>query len=260
MTSPADESSPRLEFWANRWANGKIGWHKDQVNEFLERNIDKIVSVSQTTTIDGDNNNTCPNPKLKRVLVPLCGKTIDIKYLADHPGVSEVVGVDGVQTALDEFMKEHKDLNIRAVKDSAADRFEAFSGTKVSLLRGDFFELDAKAAGTFDVVFDRASMVAINPTLRKEYVEVLRKVLAPGGKILLVTIDRQGSDEEAVKKGPPFTIPEATVRELYEGQDWVKSVTLLSSEDSFEKDPSQKERFDGLDRMMEHVFLIESNK
>jgi thiopurine S-methyltransferase len=250
MTNAAEESSERLQFWHDRWANGKTGWHKDEVNEFLERNIDKILPK-----VEG-HATTCSNTK--RVLVPLCGKTTDMAYLANNPGVSEVVGVDGIQAALTEFMEEHKDLELQPVKDGTVQNFEKLTGKKISLLRGDFFELDSSKTGTYDVIFDRASMVAIKPSLRESYVQVIKNVIAPGGKILLITLERQGTDEEAVNKGPPFTIPEKTVRDLYGGEDCVKSITLLSAEDTFEKDPGQKERYAGVDKLMELVFLIEA--
>ena len=37
--------------------------------------------------------------KGSRIFVPLCGKSLDMSYLASHPKVSHVVGIDIVRTA-----------------------------------------------------------------------------------------------------------------------------------------------------------------
>ena len=35
-----------------------------------------------------------------RILVPLCGKSVDMTYLANHQHIQNVVGIDGVKVAL----------------------------------------------------------------------------------------------------------------------------------------------------------------
>lgn len=196
---------------------------------------------------------TCSNT---RIFLPLCGKTIDLAYLV--PLAGEVVGVEGIRTALEEFSKEQPDLMVE--NKGCRDGFERFDGNKISLLKGDFFELDSnKTNGKFGAIYDRASMVAIQPHLRKAYTEVLGKLIAPRGKILLVALDRRSDSEAARAKGPPFSIPEATVRELYEGLNWVESVTILEESDRLEGKPEDRERYPDLDQLMETVFLIQAN-
>ena len=103
-------------------------------------------------------------------------------------------------------------------------------------------------------------MVAIEPSLREDYVDVIARNIQPGGKILLVTVDKRTGNEEAMKKGPPFSIPESEVRRLYERRDWVESVTLLEEIDDFEAHPDMKERFvgEGVTSMYELYFLIQT--
>jgi thiopurine S-methyltransferase len=103
-------------------------------------------------------------------------------------------------------------------------------GKKITLLTGDFFDLDETVTGgRFEAIVDRASLVAIQPTLREVYVQIMSKVIKAGGNILLVTIERR-SGTDADMSGPPFSVPEAEVRRLYENQDWVESVTLLEDQ------------------------------
>jgi len=176
------------------------------------------------------NDNACANPV--RVFVPLCGKTVDMAFLAKKQGVAGVVGVDGVRKPLETFAEEHPDLDIQPLADQTG-KYERLVGKKIALLKGDFFGLDeVDTDGRFEAIFDRASLVAIDPTMREAYVDVMGKLIQPGGKILLVVIERCTGTEED-KSGPPFTVPEAEVRRLYEGQDWVQSVTLI--EDQGEK-------------------------
>eukprot|EP00980_Cylindrotheca_fusiformis_P014945 scaffold4095_cov117-Cylindrotheca_fusiformis.AAC.2 len=190
-----------------------------------------------------------------RVFVPLCGKTVDMAYLTSVAG--EVVGVEGIQTALEEFAEEQPDLQIVRAEDKN-DGFTRFVGKKIALLKGDFFTLTSEHTnGMFDAIYDRGSMVAIQPSLRSDYIDVVGRLLAKGGKILLVALDRRGT-EEAVKNGPPFSVPEATVRELYEGLDWVESITMLEQTDTLTEEKKEQSSYQGLDQLLQTVYLIQA--
>ncbi|KAG7352901.1 thiopurine S-methyltransferase [Nitzschia inconspicua] len=262
----ADEASEKLTPWANRWTNNHIGFHLNDVNPVIKKYGPRYLTTSSdegsTTSTAVKDDEVCDAPdhdknkrikRAKRVFVPLCGKTVDLAYLTDL--ADEVVGVEGIRMALEQFAEEQAQLNV-SLETTTKDGFEKFQGDKITLLKGDYFELDAtKTDGVFDFIFDRASMVAIDPKLRESYVEVLGSLLAPGGTILLVVLERQGSDE-AMKQGPPFTIPEVTVRELYEPKEWVESITFLEKTDQLEEKPEDKERYPDLDHLYELVFEI----
>ena len=51
--------------WEGRWSEGKTGWHKDKVNPHLEEFFSRF-----TGNVEG-----------KRILVPMCGKSIDLAWL-----------------------------------------------------------------------------------------------------------------------------------------------------------------------------------
>ena len=60
----------------------------------------------------------------------------------------------------------------------------------VSIVEGDLFEVtNPNVMGTFDTVWDRGSMVAIQPALRQRYAKAIGDVLNPGGRVLLVALD-----------------------------------------------------------------------
>lgn len=207
-----------------------------------------------------DGGETCSDEAGVRVFVPLCGKTVDIAFLAQHQAVADVVGLEGIRKALEEFAEEQPDLEVKPVEDSS-DAFERLRGKKTTLLKGDFFALDEDSAGgRFDSIWDRASLVAINPTLREEYVQVMKKLLKPGGTILLVTLDRRTGSDAGMNAGPPFSVPEKEVRRLYESQDWVDSVSLVEETDEFAQNPGSMERYtsSGVTSFFELVFVIKA--
>lgn len=205
-----------------------------------------------------DTDESCPNPI--RIFVPLCGKTIDMAFLANHKSISEIVGIDGIRKALDDFSADHEDLKMTNVENQG-DGYERIRGNSIRLLKGDFFGLDdIKTGGRFDAVWDRASIVAIDPSLRESYVATLRRLIKPGGSLLVSTLERRAGTEEGKNAGPPFSVPESEIRRLYEKQDWVESVSLLEEIDEFEVYPDQKPRYvsQGVTSFFELVFEIKT--
>ena len=181
-------------------------------------------------------------------------------FLANHPSVSQVVGIDGIKKALDEFATENPSFEIKDGGDDVVqndhDVVERMKGNGIELLRGDLFDLNENVTnGKFGLIMDRASVVAMQPTLREKYVETIGKLIQPGGKILLVTFDRRSGEEEAMKRGPPFSVNEKEVRRLYEGLDWVESLTLVDEHDEMQ-DEANRQRFEGLESMYELCFII----
>ncbi len=95
-----------------------------------------------------------------RVFVPLCGKTVDMAFLAQQPSVSQVVGIDGIRKALVTFAEEHPQLMIQTdgdinKRDEGGDVVERLTGKGIELLRGDLFDVNEGVAGKFDMILDR---------------------------------------------------------------------------------------------------------
>ena len=235
-----------------KWQSKRIGFHLSEINEILKAHIDKLIPSS---TEENDEEGACLSGK--RVFVPLCGKALDMAYLVTK--AKEVVGVEAIQMALEEFAMENPDLNVTQIP-GMKDGFIRFEGDKIVLLKGDFFTLDeTNAGGRMDAIWDRGSMVAIPVEMREDYVKILGKLMAPGGKMLLVSLERRG-EEEAMKNGPPFSMTEEVVRGLFESQDWVESMTMLQQTDQLQTNPEDRERYQGLDQLLESVFLIQARK
>ena len=207
------------EFWTNTWQAGRIGFHMGDVNPVLQAHLAELVQ----------DDHAC-------VLVPLCGKSHDLRWLSSQG--HDVIGVEWVAQAVAELFEE--------VLDEVAERqrvgpYESWRVPGLCVLNGDMFALDAAHLPRRPTaVWDRASLVAISPDRREEFVEVVRRVVAPGGRVLLNVFDY---DQDEMS-GPPFSVPEREVRRLFAGC----TLTLLHRKDGsamFKDNPDRNvTRFD----------------
>ncbi|CAJ1361964.1 unnamed protein product [Effrenium voratum] len=204
-----------------------------------------------------------------RVLVPLCGKTLDMVYLSRQG--YRVVGVEGVNKAIEEFAQEFglqvptakgptmhvnfppeldpQKFRGHAVLISAGEDTRSEPPPPVILVEGDFLELgpeQAQALVPFEAAFDRGSLVAVDPSLRDAYAQALTHLVAPKGRVLLVVAEHDGFKDA---KGPPFQVLEADVRRLF-GKAF--SVELLQKEDAMRENLAAR----GATRFKEAVYLL----
>ena len=133
----------------------------------------------------------------------MSGKSPDMAWLAAH-GFS-VVGVELSPIACAAFFAEHHVATERA----PAGAFVRWHGGGVTILQGDFFDLD----GTYAAALDRGGLVALPDPERCRYARHLRDRLAPGGVLLLVTIEYDATR----RTGPPFPVFADEVRQLFPG-------------------------------------------
>jgi len=248
---PKEESSDVLARWKSRWDESRLGWHQAEPHPFLVKHGSEL-NIADLVGDDSCSGDTEPS----RILFPLCGKTVDMAFLAEMKGVSEVVGVDGIRKALTEFIDENPHLEIKGSDSKKA--FERFEGKSISLLKGDFFDIDDDVTnGKFDGIFDRGSIVAIQPSLREHYVGVMGKLLKPGGSIVMVTVDRREGSEEGKSAGPPFGINGDEINRLYKDLDWVESITKLDEKNEFHDEESKSRwTMQGVDSLFELVYLV----
>jgi len=142
------------------------------------------------------------------VLVPLCGKTEDLAFLAAHG--HEVVGIELVEEAVRAFFDEHATTAV-ATRHEACVEYRA---GMITIFAGDVFAVTRELAGQIDALYDRAALVALPPDVRPRYVKHLRALIEPAAPGLVVTLEYP---DEGIA-GPPFAVREPEVRELYAGQ------------------------------------------
>jgi len=212
------------EFWRERWSSGRIGFHLATPNPRL---LEHVGALTGSTT--------------RRVLVPLCGKSLDLAFLGSHG--FEVVGVELVEDAARAFFEEQE---LRPSVTTIGNLVHYAAGS-VAIVAGDFFETSCeRLGGPFDAAFDRAALIALPPELRERYVGKVRELLGPGAPILLVLLDFDAPG------GPPFSVSESDASALYSGA----SITRLGSVDVFDDSPMLRER--GATRACEITLRIET--
>jgi thiopurine S-methyltransferase len=122
------------EFWHKRWASNQIGFHLPEVNPHLQR-FWPALGLEEGA----------------RVLVPLCGKSLDLLWLA-HKG-HEVLGIELSEKAVEDFFAEHQfDPDI-----SEQGPFKVYRAGSIELWCGDFFELTAGDVAARDACAIRGS-------------------------------------------------------------------------------------------------------
>ncbi|MFJ7885315.1 thiopurine S-methyltransferase [Pseudomonas sp. NPDC096917] len=176
------------EFWHARWERNQIGFHLDKVNAYLQR-LWPAIGVEQGS----------------RVLVPLCGKSLDLSWLAANG--YEVLGVELSQTAVEQFFREQQ-IEPRIHQQGA---FKVYEAGPITLLCGDFFALTVEDVAQCTGLYDRAAIIALPPQMREAYVQHLSNILAQGCKGLLITLDY----DQSLMNGPPFSVPDAEVQRLW---------------------------------------------
>ena len=206
--------------WESRWQEGRIGFHLPEVNSYLLRYFDKL--LTQDT---------------ESVFVPLCGKTLDLPWLARR--TKKVVGIELVHKAVQDFFKENKLTH--SIQKSG--KLNLFSNDNIDLFQGDFFDLNKAQTSLFEAIYDRASIVAFDRSERQRYVNHLMSFLKPGGRILLITLEY----DQNKMTGPPFSVPTDEIEWLYAPYGIIE---LLETSDIFD----ERFRKNGLDGMLERVF------
>ena len=123
---------------------------------------------------------------------------------------------------------------------------ELYQFDELNIYTGDYFTAPIQPV---DTIYDRASLVALPEEMRVQYVERLKQLLKPGGKILLVTLDYDQSE----MPGPPFSVPKLEIDQLFAGY----KITLLNQDIADDEHPKIAKK--GLSRFSEEVYLIESD-
>ncbi|MCF7362906.1 thiopurine S-methyltransferase [Vibrio diazotrophicus] len=211
------------EFWHSKWASNQIGFHLDDVNPLLIEHWHRT------------------EPKREeKIFVPLCGKSEDLVWLATKH--NQVHGVELSSIAVRSFFAEHFYTPL-VIQLNA--HHELYQFDELSIYTGDYFTAPVE---TYDIVYDRAALVALPEEMRKEYIERLKSLLNPGGRILLVTLDY----EQHEMAGPPFSVPQEEIEQLFAEF----SVERLHQDSANAQHPKRAKK--GLSRFAEEVWLIKS--
>lgn len=211
-------------FWHERWARNQTGFHLPEVNPYLLRHWPGLGVASGA-----------------QVLVPLCGKSLDLVWLASVG--HRVMGVELSEKAVEAFFTEQG----LTPQISQRGAFKVYQAGSIELWCGDFFALDAGAVADCRALYDRAALIALPPLMREQYAEHLSRILAGGSRGLLITLDY----EQSQKAGPPFAVSDEEVQLLL-GTQW--SPEVLEQQDIL--GASWKFVQDGVTRLEERAYRL----
>lgn len=216
------------KFWQERWARNQIGFHLPEVNPYLPRHWPSLALAEDA-----------------KVLVPLCGKSLDLIWLASQG--HRVLGVELSEQAVVAFFDE-QNLTPRITR---CGPFQVYQADSIELWCGDFFALDAQALADCTALYDRAALIALPPLMRAQYAEHLNNLLRPGCQGLLITLDY----DQTQKAGPPFAVSDEEVKLLL-GAHW--SLQVIDEQDVLGE--SWKFVQDGVTRLDERAYRLSKNR
>ncbi len=210
------------DFWHQRWLKGETGWHQDDINPHLQA--------------------YWPPPGVEagaRVLVPLCGKSRDLLWLAGEG--YRVLGIEISGLGVEAFFSE----NGLTPAISPEPPFTRYRIDELEILCGDFFDLRPEQVADVTALFDRAALIALPTALRTRYARHLHVLLPPAVSGLLVSLDY----DQAERAGPPYAVTDQEIRALFAERFRLTEFAVL---DLFATNP--RYRAQGLTRMLERVY------
>ena len=213
------------EFWIKSWKEGRTNFNQAKFHDKLTEYFPQLLPR-----------------KGQKVLVPLCGKSIDLLWLQELS--LDVHGVELYDKAVESFFAENGLLPPEITHDQ---NFSHYAYKNIVISCGDFFGLKADSA--YDFIYDRASLVALPPPMRKDYARVIKQSLKKGGKYLLIVYHYDPSKME----GPPFSIHEDEIHELYADQFRIQCVESKKPE-------NEGPRLTTVESLKQNIYILEKIK
>ncbi|MGB0452764.1 MAG: hypothetical protein ACPGJV_03545 [Bacteriovoracaceae bacterium] len=177
------------DYWFEVWERETQGFQQAEVNAYLKQYLSEIIKTPG------------------HVLVPLCGKSLDILFLRNQG--HEVLGVDLVESPLISFFEENQILYKKESHQYLSE------DAKIKLHAGDFLKFNPGDHQNFDLIYDRASLIALEKPLRLQYLEVIKSVLAKGAKLFLLTLER-----DTHREGPPWDITKKDIQNYFPNENY----------------------------------------
>lgn len=170
MPEPTSEPS----YWGSRYREGTDRWDLGQPSPAFVALLNSTVA-----------------PRQGKIIVPGCGRGHDAMLFA-HRGYS-VLGFDFAPEAIAEATLIALRKNIQ-----------------VTFVQQDLFALPLSYVESWDYVIEHTCFCAIDPARREEYVQIVHRLLKPGGELIAVFFAHPRSG------GPPFRTDSEEIFRLFE--------------------------------------------
>jgi thiopurine S-methyltransferase len=200
-------------YWINKWKDGDIRFHQTQYHPQLKKYAHLFEKVKQV------------NDLMKgTILVPLCGKSLDMLYLSLKG--YKVIGVELSSIACRSFFEEN---SLKFTEKNISD-FLLFESEQITLWCGDFFQLPQEVWNDATGIYDRAALIALPPEIRQKYAAEIAQRSKRPFDVLLITFEYP----ESFLEGPPFSVTEQEIKKLYQNFSIEKIETV--KEEKYSKD------------------------
>ncbi len=136
-----------------------------------------------------------------KILIPGAGNSYEFEYLINN-GFENVYVLDFAQSPLDNIKKRIPNCNTN------------------QLIKSDFFEL----IGNYDLIIEQTFFCALDPSLRKDYVQKMKSLLTPKGKIVGLLFQFP-----LTEVGPPFGGSKAEYISLFEYDFEIKTLETANN-------------------------------
>jgi len=210
-------------FWIDLWREGRSGFHQSVVQSTLPKYWPALSAGSS-------------------VLVPLCGKSLDMLWL-ERQGQA-VTGVELAEQAVEEFCHENElAFSVSRVHGHHCYRLR---NKNIRIIAADFFSFARNWEGEpFDSLYDRAALVALPLEMRKPYVAACRQLLRDQPTGMVITLEY----EQESMQGPPFSVAATEVQRL-----WKSELSCVECTDVLEDLPKAKAA--GLSTLQEYTWVL----
>lgn len=176
-----------LSYWESRWRKDKTGFHMPDGYPGLQKHWHSLELP--------------PNPS---VCVPLCGKSADMIFLEERG--ADVTGVEISEKAVRSFFSENK----RDFETSSYADFTIWSSGRIQIWQGNFMKFPP-AKVDFDLIYDKAALVALPPEKRPPYADKLLNLTKSDTQILL----HHFVYPQEEMPGPPFSVGTNEINEYF---------------------------------------------
>jgi thiopurine S-methyltransferase len=177
------------EFWHNAWEKEKQGWQQSTANTHLQSFWKEFDQGEQNS----------------KVFVPLCGQSLDMLWLLEQG--HSVIGVELNRGSIERFYHQHQIPH----QVSECGTFTTFDADQLSILTGDFFDLEAKHLDGVSLIYDRAALIALPPDMRVDYAQKIKDITVRGQRIFLISMEYNISE----MSGPPFSVSDEEIYNLF---------------------------------------------
>ncbi len=175
------------------------------------------------------------------IFMPLCGKAVDILWLSGQG--FKVVGVELSRVAIEAFFEESG----LEFTQRQAGKLMLYKAPNIALYQGDFMHMEPQILSACKLVYDRASIVAIELFNRAAYKKKMLELVPAATPMLMVTL----SYDQNQMTGPPFSVPVDEITKLYQPE---YQVEMLRNCEQIDERPRWKER--GLESLIETALRL----